>query len=142
MGLMAYGGCTVPFVIGECHHAAAATFDDRFVPFFMALRVTLWPQNAQPEMSFVLSALRCLQAVSFNCATKDDALKVCAAFNLALKSMPHKHVICVSCTLCRVRDVLATGRARVCLWVCVCVGLRVRQRRVVSRGLPSGQLKA
>lgn len=72
---------------------------------------------------------RCLRAVSFNCATKDDALKVCAAFNLALKSMPHKHVICVSCTLCRVRDVLATARACVYRWVCVYGCASTRRRK-------------
>lgn len=125
----------VPFVVDECHHAAA-TFDDRFVPFFTALRVTLWLQNAQPEMSFVLLAAFGLSVLIVR--RRENALKVCAAFNLALKSMPHKHVICVSCTLCRVRDVLATARACVWKWVCV----RVRQRGVVSRGLRSGELKA
>lgn len=88
-------------------------FDDRFVPFLMALRVALWPQNAQPEMSFGTLP------VTFNCATKDAALKVCAAFNLALKSMLHKHVICVSCTLWRVRDVLACVCACACVRACV-----------------------
>lgn len=84
---------------------------------------------ATRNVFFAARTARCLRAVSFNCATKDDALKVCAAFNLALKSMPHKHVICVSCTLCRVRDVLATARACVYRWVCVYGCASTRRRK-------------
>lgn len=115
--------CTVPFVIGECHHAAA-TFDDRFVPFFMALRVALWPQNAQPKMSFVLLALLAAFGLSVLIVRRRMMpskfvllliwrSKVCH-INMSFASVA-RCVVCVTCCDCSCVCV----QMGVC--VCVCV---------------------
>lgn len=131
--------CTVPFVIGECHHAAA-TFDDRFVPFFMALRVALWPQNAQPKMSFVLLALLAAFGLSVLIVRRRMMPSKFVLLLIWRSKVCHINMSFASVARCVVCVTFLRLLVRVCTDGCVCV--RVRQRGVVSRGLRSGELKA